>query len=294
MRIKDGFKGSRQIVVPRMLVDIMRKDALMSTLYITDIGYYPHAENHYRERAETISEYVFIYCVDGKGWFEIDGSRHQVRPDSYFILPANKPHIYGADEKDPWTIYWVHFSGSLASIYASEKERLHFVKPTTDSRISTNTNIFEEIYSLLDSERDVESLRYAMSLFHHYFGYLRYLSSCTNLRNSDTDKDLVEISIRFMNENIEKTVSLSELSAYTGYSASYLSAAFKKRTGYSPQNYYNLMKIHRACKWLDDTDVKINTVCHKVGIHDPYYFSRLFSKVMGMSPNKYRDREKLP
>lgn len=294
MRIRDGFNGERSIVMPKMLVEMMREDPLMSSLHITDIGYYPHAENHYRERKEPISEYVFIYCVEGKGWFETGGVRHQVHADSYFILPAGRAHSYGADGDDPWTIYWIHFSGTHASVYAAETEELHSVKPSVDSRIRTRTNLFEEIYGVLDEERGIESLRYAMSLFHHYLGSLRYLRQYRHAQKMTDDKDIVDAAIHFMNENIEKSITLAELASFTGYSTSYLSVVFRKRTGYSPQNYFNMLKVRHACKWLDDTDVKINTVCHKVGIHDPYYFSRLFSKVMGVSPKNYRNREKLP
>lgn len=294
MKIREGFKGARSIVMPRMLVDIMKQDFLMSSLYITDIGYYPHASSHYRERSVPISEYVFIYCIDGKGWFETDGTRHQVYADSYFILPAGKPHSYGADANNPWTIYWIHFSGSQAEVYSSETGVLHCIKPAADSRISTRINLFDEMYGVLEKERSIESLRYAMTLFHHYLGSLRYLRHYRTTPDTVNDRDMVEAVIHFMNENIEKSVVLAELAAYSGYSASYLSATFKKRTGYSPQNYFNLLKVQRACEWLDNSDVKINTICHKVGIHDPYYFSRLFSKVMGMSPKSYRNRERLP
>ena len=37
--------------------------------------------------------------------------------------------------------------------------------------------------------------------------------------------------------------------------------------------------------------MKINQICHKVGIEDCYYFSRLFSKTMGMSPKEFRVEE---
>ena len=42
-RIKDGFKGERAIVLPAFLIEELKQDPLGSELYITDIGYYPHA-----------------------------------------------------------------------------------------------------------------------------------------------------------------------------------------------------------------------------------------------------------
>ena len=48
------------------------------------------------------------------------------------------------------------------------------------------------------------------------------------------------------------------------------------------------MKVKEACAMLDNTKMKVNQICHKLGIDDPYYFSRLFSSIMGMSPKAYR------
>jgi YesN/AraC family two-component response regulator len=48
------------------------------------------------------------------------------------------------------------------------------------------------------------------------------------------------------------------------------------------------MKIERACQLLTTTNMRINQICHKVGIDDSYYFSRLFKKETGLSPKQYR------
>ncbi|MBV4004894.1 helix-turn-helix transcriptional regulator, partial [Bacteroides thetaiotaomicron] len=56
--------------------------------------------------------------------------------------------------------------------------------------------------------------------------------------------------------------------------------------------YFNLLKMQQACLLLDTTDMKINQICYKIGIEDTYYFSRLFSKIMGMSPREYRKSKK--
>ena len=70
-RIKEGFKGERIVVLPGFLIEELKRDPLGRELYITDIGYYPHAGFHYCERKEEDSnEFVLIYCVEGEGWFE--------------------------------------------------------------------------------------------------------------------------------------------------------------------------------------------------------------------------------
>lgn len=296
MKQKDGFCGERSIVLPPLAIDIEKNDPLVSSLYITDIGYYPKAAHHARIRRQPIDEYVLIYCVNGAGSYAVGSESYVVGENQYFILPAGVPHSYAADEATPWTIYWIHFNGPHAAIYAGSDRGPRRVNPGLTSRISDRNSIFEEIFTTLLDGLDREHLRYASSLFHHYLASMRYL---TLYRQSGQEtplshqSDILEAAIRFMQENIEKRLTIESLVAYTGYSSRRLSALFHQQTGHTPTGYFNLLKVQRACQLMDTTDMRINQLCHKVGIDDCYYFSRLFSKVMGMSPKAYRERQNL-
>ena len=129
LKIKDGFNGERTLVVPKLIIEKMEQDPLVSMLHITDIGYYPKAIHHFRERKDPINQYVYIYCVDGKGWYRINNHEYQVSANQYFILPAGIPHTYGSDDSDPWTIYWIHFKGQLAQHYATDATEPMNIKP---------------------------------------------------------------------------------------------------------------------------------------------------------------------
>jgi AraC family transcriptional regulator, arabinose operon regulatory protein len=262
-------------------------------LNITDIGYYPKAWHHFRERKEPISQYVFIYCIEGSGWYRTEGHEYTVHANQYFILPAGAEHAYGADDTNPWTIYWIHFKGKLASHFAKQCVRPVEIKPGVHSRISTRIDLFEEIFHTLEMGYSHENLLFACSIFYHYLGTLRYLQQYRDAGRTDSEKnDIVTAAIHFMKENIEKKLTLQAIAEHAGYSASHFSVLFSKRTGYAPLAYFNQLKIQQACQLLDFTDMKVNQVCFKIGIEDNYYFSRLFSKIMGMSPREYKKMKK--
>ena len=266
---KDGFLGERSIVIPPMIVKMEEEDPLVSSLYLTDIGYYPHATHHYRDRKEAIDQYVLIYCVNGSGWYRIDDKEFQVGKNQFFILPAGQPHCYGASEDNEWTIYWIHFRGYNASIFANGAQ-----KP---------------------QEISLENLRYASSLLYHYLASMRYLNQYRMANKGKIEKEhlpnVVDAAIHYMKENIENHIRMQEVVKYVGYSTTQFTTLFKRQTGYSPLSFFNRLKVEHACHLLRTTDMKINTICYKVGIEDSLYFSRLFSKVMGMSPTKYREKQ---
>lgn len=290
-KMKDGFVGEQSIVLPKIALDMVREDPMASHLYVTDIGYYPHATFHYRERQDPIDQNVLIYCVKGKGTYRIGGHLYDVHENQAFFLPACKPHAYRSDNNAPWTIYWVHFRGSLSEYYMPRQEQPLDIAPSKESRITSRNVIFEEIFRALSDGYSIDTLRYASSLLFGYLSTFHYIKLFRKYRSTTErvdENDIIKATINYMGENIDKTLSLTQLCAYIGYSSSQFSAIFKRKTGHSPLNYFNNMKISKACELLETTDFKVNQICSKVGIDDYYYFSRLFTKTIGISPKKYR------
>lgn len=103
---------------------------------------------------------------------------------------------------------------------------------------------------------------------------------------------MIEDSIFFMKENIQKKLTLKELSRKAGLSPSHFSFKFYKKTGRSPMDYLIHLRIQRACQFLDNSELRIGEVSEKVGYEDNFYFSRIFKKIMGVSPVKYRKQPK--
>src|SRR6186713_167724 len=105
LKRRDGFNGQKLIELPKSVwKKVIEPDPVLSRLYVAQIGYFPKASFHYRERKHGCVDNILIYCVMGKGWYKIKDQRFELGPNEFTILPATGKYIsYGADENDPWT-----------------------------------------------------------------------------------------------------------------------------------------------------------------------------------------------
>ena len=295
-RIKSGFTGERAIVLPTPIVDEYKNTDLGSLLHITDIGFYPNASFHFRKRTkEEVSQYILIYCVEGTGWFETNNQIQNVLTNHVFILPKAEAHSYGSKSKKPWTIYWIHFDGEKASLFAEGFDKPIPILPEKDSRIEDRFKLFEEIFSTLKNGYSKSNLDFSVTSLFYFLGSLKYLGAyrgCNNLNQDLQKSDIVEDAIHFMRENVRKRITLKEIALYVGFSPSHFSSLFQRSTGSSPLNYFIHLKIQEACHQLDFSDMKINQISIMFGYEDSLYFSRIFSKIMGFSPSDYRKKKK--
>ncbi|MDD5183934.1 MAG: AraC family transcriptional regulator [Paludibacter sp.] len=293
-RLKSGFLGERAIVLPKPIIDELKNDALGSLLHITDIGFYPKANYHFRKRSkEEVMQYILIYCIECNGWFEIEGIRQKVSSEQFFILPKGKAHSYGCNSSNPWTIYWLHFDGEKAGFFSEDLDKPTMVSPQKNSRIEDRLQLFEEIFATLKNGYSKNNLDYSISALFHFLGSLKFLGSYReSIFTNQTPNDKTDDAIHFMRENIHKRITLNEIANHVGSSTSHFSTLFRNKTGFSPLNYLTQLKIQHACHFLDFSDLKINQISMSIGFEDPFYFSRIFTKTMGMSPSEYRIKKK--
>ncbi len=97
-----------------------------------------------------------------------------------------------------------------------------------------------------------------------------------------------------LKEVVEKEISnvdfgQSELAAQLGMSQTQLYRKMKLLVKLLPNEFIRTTRIKRAAQLLEKEGLNINEVSDMVGFKDPKYFSRCFSKEIGMSPTKYRD-----
>lgn len=284
--------GRQRIEIPRpILKSGVQNDPWLHQLYICSLGYYPNAAGHYTYRKKGLPENFLFYCVDGYGWYKIGDKRYELGPNEFFILPRNTEHAYGSAEENPWSIYWVHFGGELlhsmnAMPVVKEHFRPHYIRGSEEI-----FSVFSKMYKALELGYSIDNLRFANMCLSHFISLFIY--NARHFNTAVTDRtDCIDSAILHMQEHIQENITLNELSALYNYSPSRFSSLFKQKTGYAPIDYFIQMKMQKASQQLDFTDRSIKDIAISMGFEDPYYFSRRFRKIIGLSPAKYRSVKK--
>lgn len=282
--------GRQRIEIPKtILKSKVQTHTLLKALHICSIGYYPKAKDHYTYRKKGLPENFIFFCVDGNGWFEMDGHRQEVGPHQFFILPQNEEHAYGSDPSDPWTIYWIHFGGmALAELNETLVMQHHF-KPQAVKNNGDAIQIFQKIYRTLELGYSSDNLLFANMCLHQFLSIFLY-NDRHYAEKGEAKMDCVDSAIHYMQQHIDENISLSDLASLYNYSVSRFSNLFRQKTGYAPIDYFVQLKMQKACQLLDFTGRSIKDIAFSMGFDDPYYFSKRFRTIIGRSPKKYREQ----
>lgn len=100
----------------------------------------------------------------------------------------------------------------------------------------------------------------------------------------------VRDSIIYMEDHYNQNISLEEICMEISISKNYFCYLFKRETGMSLWNYLTVIRLNHGKALLEKTDLKSYEIALQVGYDNPSYFSKLFKKYEGMTPNEYRKK----
>jgi AraC-like DNA-binding protein len=288
IRKKDDFAGQILHVMPRLLLDELSQYFLLQQLIVTDIGWYPQARYHYRERHAGAPEHILILCVAGSGWLKIGTLHHPIQAQEAILIPRYLPHSYGASEKAPWSIHWVHLQGNIADYFFSLLPENVYTVPVTAELTAVLEHHFRECYDSIMGTFVWQRMIFITQTIQHLLGHLFFNNRLFSPALRSSQFRNLDSTLDYLRKNIDKPLTLQNMADQAQLSKSHFARLFKEQTNYSPIDYFIRLKLQRACMQLSLTRQTIREISLAVGYEDPYYFSRLFKKIIGKSPSQFR------
>jgi AraC-like DNA-binding protein len=108
-------------------------------------------------------------------------------------------------------------------------------------------------------------------------------------RNLGSDAQrLVRQAMAYLHERYTQPVSRQDLARHLGMSGDYLTYCFRREVGMTPIAYLNRYRINQAKVLLSESEKNITEIAMSVGFSDSSYFSRVFRRQVGVSPETFR------
>lgn len=101
--------------------------------------------------------------------------------------------------------------------------------------------------------------------------------------------DVIYKAVQYMRRNCATKVSLDDVARMVFLSPSYFSRVFKKEMGCNFNTYLNRLRIEKSKRLLLSENIRLVDIATMVGFEDQSYFTKVFKRVTGLSPNRFRE-----
>lgn len=222
----------------------------------------------HRQTLRKISYVLIHYICQGSGTYYIDGQSFPVPEGSCYITLPGQDAAFEASTNAPLELEWVGFTGQMSHDFS-----------TLPPVFAVPEAPFPHIKTLQDPP-PVMAIGLAGDLFHLHY----------ELLGSKTKKlDYVQYISEYIRQHYMEKLSVEEFAREFGIDRRHMSAQFKKKTGYSIQEYITKIRIDEAMSYLSQgySSKEVSKLC---GYTDTHNFYKTFKKVQGLRPSAWKER----
>lgn len=231
----------------------------------------------------------FSFILSGEGEYQIDG---QVRPVIAPCVITQWPGVpvrYGP--REAWEEWYLIYDAA----YLPELLRLGFSRRDRPIWYLRDDLAAREALDEMDRLRQEVQRRGCADRIDRLAEGLLLASL---LAEAHPEQDPRDRAIRRLRRRVEEEYLVNHdfeaLARAEGFSPATFRRRWQRLVGVPPRHYLLELRARKACRLLIETELSVGEVAATLGFDDPFYFSRLFSKLIGMSATDYRNRYRMP
>ena len=247
------------------------------------------------ERSHRDGGYTFIIQEKGKTAIEIDFQTHHIQAPAVIFIHPHQVHRVIAFE-DAMISTWIITEENLRPEYLSLLEGLApaDVLPVIPEALVVLTETAALCMKLSEKKTEVlyhsilkESVNTLVTLV-----ISKYLALTKPTEQHTRFEDITREFKTALEKHYKWKKNPSEYAAALNLSASYLNECVKATTGNSVSSHIQQRVVLEAKRLLYHSGKSVKEVVGELGYHDYSYFTRLFTKVVGMTPIAFRDKNR--
>ncbi len=272
------------MITNRKRGDNMSRKSLVSGSFSLSYSYSQKGPSNLNVR-HCHDQHEILYVIEGGGRYIVEGTEYPILRGSLLLVPRLSYHCVELDPGIPYERYVLNFSdgdisrdagGVLSRIFNSGENGCFYSADSLSPAIMSIFDRFENADIFDEHDREIYTKCLLTELILH-------LSVSQKESVAHDDEELGVRVIKYLNEHIDKDVSLDKLSKRFFVSKYYLCRAFKKHNGISVHGYINQKRVMYA-KQLIESGETASGAAYKVGFGDYSAFYRAYVKIVGTSP----------
>ncbi|MFG3257474.1 helix-turn-helix domain-containing protein [Streptomyces sp. NPDC048172] len=238
-----------------------------------------------------VDHHVALVLLSGSGWFSW-GRRERVRvgaPVLLWLLPGI-PHRYGPGGTG-WTVCFAGFTGAAVTACArrglvpapdEDENEDEVVVPLTSAAPARRT--IRKLATVCDESEPAFDATSAAGL-HELLATLR--------RSRSTPPTRPLAAVEELTHSAHLPISVAEQARRLSLPPAALRDEIRCTTGCNPKDFVLGTRLNTAKHLLATTDLKVSSIARRIGYAEPAYFTRLFTRRVGLPPRAFR-RERRP
>ena len=225
------------------------------------------------------------YITEGTAILVLKGRRLPLKPNHLYYIPAYS--VVTAECNVFLGHYYLHFEWDKANYPFLSMFNLTSETEGTQLHLNLIRRAIELVNGAgCNSSKDQLELN----------GIMQILVSAFISGNDAPERDtgrFLEI-LKFIDENLDRRITVRELAALANLNEVYFSNLFKRMIDISPLQYVLNKKISHSMLLLKNTKLSVKEIAYKIGFDDELYFSRIFKNKTGLSPKRSRSAAQEP
>nr|MDT0252599.1 arabinose operon transcriptional regulator AraC [Endozoicomonas sp.] len=242
------------------------------------------------DRPNGMQGFIINITTRGKGMIFRGEDQFEVGHGDLLLFPPEAAHFYQRHDQEPrWYHRWIYFRprGFWSELLSWQLSTggVYLTKNLSEDSVQLIESLFIDVD--LASKQDTPfSGELAVNLLEQLLIRCKTLQPENAIRK--LDPRIIEV-INIMSDNICREYSVEELASRVYLSASRLAHLFREDVGSTIIQWRNDQRINYAKQLLTTSQISINRISRIVGYTDPLYFSRIFKRVIGVSPKAFRN-----
>ena len=285
---------------------------------------YNHLPDNFNSHLHFHKVYHVVFVLEGNGLIENDCGDISLTAGDIFIINPSEKHVFKTKND---SLYYFALNFYLIPLNGNEDAEEILSDHKSLEGFDVETKKFHELFNL----KTIKSKNSFLDYNHEYFSSIKhdiagfrggldvfsvnftnkksYASKCLDFLAglissyfSDDKPDInpeychdiiIKKIIGYIDNNLEKKLSLNEISKTLGYNPTYLSSYFSNKTKIKMSEFHNMKRLYKAALYLKNTKISITDIALGLGFSSSQHFCTAFKVYKGISPRDYRNNIEL-